>query len=193
MHCQGVKILRAVSLISFIVVCIDARAQTLALPPWTVLGEASTAVVVGEVLEGQLEVVNPEKKAKAEVTPDGKPTFPNPMAYMVGILSRVQVSEVIKTDGKIKKGDAVAVFIYGFYASDMPHVLTKKERCVLFLRPLDASNKTLLDAVIERPGPPGSVIKRERFDPSGCYTPVREGYAQVILSPGKTKIIDEIK
>jgi len=193
MRCQRMKMLRAISLISFILVCIDTSAQTRALPPWSALGEESTTVVVGDVLEEQLWVINPEKKAKAEVTPDGKPTLPNPSSFVVGILSRVRVTEVIKGTGKIKEGDTANVFIYGYFGSDRPHVLMKKEKCVLFLRPLDANNEQFAHATIVLPGTFAYPSRQPRFDPGACYTPVQEGYAQVILTPDTMMVADKIK
>lgn len=150
-------------------------------------------MVVGDVVEGQVEVINPEKKAKAEVMPDGKPTLPNPYLFVIGILSRVRVTEVIKGAGKIKEGDRVNVFVYGYYGSDRPHFLMKKEKCVLFLGPLDADNEQFANATIVLPGTFAYPSRQPKFNPKECYTPVHEGYAQVILTPDKMAVIDEIK
>ena len=79
-----------------------ALGQSLALPSWDVLADESTVVVTGDVVEGQAWVISPEEKAKAEVTPDGKPTLPNPSKFVLGIVGRVRVKEVFKSDGKVK-------------------------------------------------------------------------------------------
>lgn len=150
-------------------------------------------MVVGDVVEEQLWVINPERKAKAEVTHDGKPTLPNPDLFVIGILSRVRVTEVIKGIGKIKEGDTVNVFVSGYYGSDRPHFLMKKEKCVLFLRPLDTNNEQFANATIVLPGTFAYPSRQPRFNPKDCYTPVQEGYAQVILTPDKMMVIDKIK
>lgn len=170
-----------------------AVAQVAPLPPWTVLGQESSAVVVGQVVEGNLWVIDPEKRARAEVTPDGKPTLPNPSLFVIGILSRVRVKEVIKGATETKVGSTVNIFVPGYFASHAPHFLTKGEECVLFLRPLGSNDKQFVRATVALPGTFAYPSKQPRFDPKECYTPVREGYAQVILRPGRMKVLDEIK
>lgn len=167
--------------------------QVAPLPPWNVLAEESLAVIVGEVVEGDLWVIDRDKAVKASKTPDGKPTFPNPEEFLIGILSRVRITEAIKGGGKIKRGDTINVFDYGGYGFHLPHVLSKNDKCVLFLRQLDAKREEFADASILLPGTSAYPSKQPKFDPKGCYTPVREGYAQVILTPKEAKILDEIR
>ncbi len=82
---EGKNVFRIVALPLLFVAFSTADGQVAALPPWSVLAGESTAVVVGDVVEGQVEVINPEKKAKAEVMPDGKPTLPNPYLFVIGV------------------------------------------------------------------------------------------------------------
>ena len=138
-------------------------------------------------------VINPQEWAKAEVTPDGKPTFPNPSKFVLGIFSRVVIKEILKTDGKLKTGSIIGVFVYGYGGSDSPHVLIEKEKCVLFLRPMKGADKNFTNTVVVPPGTLGSPEKHLRFNPETSYTPVRDGFGQVILRPDKMQILDEIK
>jgi hypothetical protein len=174
----------------------EARAQHGPLPPWKVLADESSAVVVADVVEGNLQVIDPEKKTKVDTGPDGKLSFGDPALYTVGTLARVRMTEIIKNDGKMRQGDIVRVFIYGRCAFDMPCLPLEKEKCVFFLRPLDANSKEFIPAVVQRidqTAPPGYRAKYDRFDPKGCYTPVEEGYAQVVVPPDKLYFIDKIK
>ena len=171
----------------------DATGQSLALPPWDVLAQESSVVVVGDVVEGQMWVISHEEWAKAEVTPDGRPTFPNPSELVLGIFSRVHVRETLKPDGKLKPGSIIGVFVHGYGGSDSPHVLIDKERCVLFLRSMKGSGKELTNTVVVPRGALGSPEKHLRFEPGTSYTPVREGFAQVILTPGREQILDEVR
>ena len=176
-----------------------ARAQHLPLPQWKVLADESSVVVVADVVEGNLAVIDPVKKTKVDTGPDGKLSFGNPALYTVGILARVRVAETIKSDGKIRQGDTIGVFIHGYYGCDLPDIPQKNEKHVFFLRPLDAENKEFTPAVIQRierieqNGHPRYIVHRDGFDPKGCYTPVVEGYAQVLVPPDKLNIIDKIK
>jgi hypothetical protein len=167
--------------------------QSLPLPPWEVLAEESPAVVVGHVDEDQLWVIDPVKKAKAEITPDGKPTLPNPDAYLLGILGRVRISEIIKGGASLRVGDTIGVLTYGYVANDKPDPVLRGKKYLLFLRPLQTDNKDFRGAVVERYGPPGSVATRTKFDPKGCYTPVRGGFGQVILRPDRMRVLEDIK
>jgi hypothetical protein len=174
-----------------------AHAQHAPLPAWKTLAEESKAVVVADVAEGNLWVVDSEKEAKAERMPDG--TFKgaaNPALYVVGILAHVRIGEVLKGDGKIKQGDTIGVLVYGYDGLDSPTDPMDKERYVFFLRPVDANGKEFAHAVIQlvdRAAPPGHGVTYNRFDPKGCYTPVENGYAQVLVPPDKSYFIDKIK
>jgi len=186
-------VLAALLFLSLLVVFSTATGQSLALPPWDVLAEESTAVVVGDVVEAQLWVIDPDKKAKAEVTPEGKPTLPNPEVYLLGILGRVRIGEIIKGGGKLRAGDTIGVLTFGYIANDKADPVLKGKKYVLFLRPLETEDKGFAAAVVERYGPPGSVATRAKFDPKDCYTPVREGFGQVILRPDRKQILEDIK
>ena len=219
---------KAVVGVCFLIVLVCARsqganAQRFGLGgAWAMLAEQSTAVLVGEVVEGQILVVDPEKLAKASVTADGKPTFPSdPREFVLGNLARVRVNEVLKSDGKVTPGSTVNVFVYEYgyvlVSSDGPHILRRNEICVLFLRPLKTEDdKDFADTLSPRERqmlagarssvdkgfagtmlvPPGTVTqaqKHSRFDPKGVYTPVFGGQAQIILTPDKMYRLDEIK
>jgi hypothetical protein len=186
------EVLAAVALFFALGFC-EGRAQHGPLPAWNALAEESTAVVVGDVVEGQIEVIDPEKKAKAEVTPEGKPTLPNPGLFLIGMFSRVRVTEVIKGSAKIKAGGTVNVFIYGDIGSDRPHFLVKNEKCVLFLRPLGADDEQFGHATVVLPGTFAYPSRQPRFDPKEFYTPVEDGYAQVLVPPDKLDRIEKIK
>jgi len=131
-------------------------------------------------------VIDPEKKAKVDTGPDGTLSFGNPALYTVGILARVRITETIKNDGKMRQGDIVRVFIYGYCAFDTPCLPLEKEKCAFFLRPLDANNKLFTHAVIQRierteqNGHPRYVEHRDRFDAKGCFTPLRMGMAKLL-------------
>ncbi len=176
-----------------------ARGQQAGLPAWKVLAEESATVVVAEVVEGNLAVIDPEKKAKVEAAPGGKVCFGDPALFTVGMLSRVRIREVIKTDEYVKRGDTIGVFISGYYGSDRPTVPQNKERYVFFLRRLNANRKEFTPAVIQRierkqqNGHLRYIEHRDKFDPSACYTPVQDGYAQVVIAPGKSQVVGEIK
>ena len=128
----------------------EVRAQVGPLPAWKVLAEESRVVAIVDVVEAQLNVIDPDGKAKAEREPDGKFTLGNPVLFTRGILARVRIGEVIKSDGKTKPGDTVDVFVHGYYGTDLPHVPMSKEKLVLFLRPLDPNNREFAHAVIEQ-------------------------------------------
>lgn len=170
-----------------------ARAQVGPLPGWKTLADESAEVIVGDVVEEHIWVIDSEKEARAEITPDGKPTLPNPALFLIGIFSRVRVAEVIKGAGKIKQGGTVNVFIYGDIGSDRPHFLMKKEKCVLFLRPLDADSRQFAHATVVLPGTFAYPSRQPRFDPKEYYTPVEDGHAQVVVPPDKPDRIDGIK
>jgi len=176
-----------------------AHAQHSGLPAWKTLAEESSAVVVGDVVEGNLPVIDPEKKAKVDLGSNGKLSFGDPALYTVGILARVRITEIIKNDGKMRQGDVIRVFIYGYCAFDMPCLPLEKEKCAFFLRPLGPSSKVFAQAVIQRierveqNGHPRYLEHQDRFDPKTCYTPVEEGYAQVVVPPDRLEIIDRIK
>lgn len=189
----------AAALLSLFVGSFDARAQHGPLPEWKTLADESSAVVVADVVEVQLNVIDPGKKTKVDTGPDGKLSFGDPALYTIGMLARVRITETIKNDGKVRQGDIVRVFVYGRCASDMPCVPLEKEKGIFFLRPLNASDKELAPAVVQRfekieqNGNPRFIEHRDRFEPKGCYTPVEDGYAQVLVPPEKLYIIDKIK
>lgn len=186
----------AAALVALLVCCSGAHAQVAPLPPWRVLEEESSAVFVADVLEGNLSVIDSEKKAKVETAPDGKFTFGDPALFTLGIFSRVRVKEVVKSYGKVRAGDTIGVFISGYFGCDRPHFPMPKEKLVLFLRPLDPNNKELARAVIERiekADPPRYKLHYDKFDPKGTFTPVKEGYAIVVVPPDRLSIIDKIK
>jgi hypothetical protein len=173
-----------------------ASGQVGPLPSWEVLADESKLVVVAQVVEARLSVVDPRRRAKVETGPDGKFSFGNPALFTVGILARVQVLETIKGDGKVKQGDLIPVFIYGYYGNDLPHVPMDREVSVLFLRPVDPNDKRFVDTAIQmvdRAAPLGRRTKYDRFEPRGCYTPVEGGYAQVLVPPDKPDIVGKIK
>ncbi len=143
-----------------------------------------------------MSVIDPQKEAKVQVGPDGKFAFGDPALFTMGLLARERIVEVIKSDGKARQGDTIGGFIYGFYRSDRPHFAAKGERLVLLLRLLDASGKEFNGAVVQRidqAAPIRERVKRDKFDPRGCYTPVQEGFAQVLVQPDKLELVDKIK
>lgn len=189
-----------VAVLLFLIVSFsDAYAQVGPLPAWKVLADESSAVVVADAVEGDLPVIDPERKTKVDTGPDGKLSFGDPALYTVGTLARVRITEIIKNDGKVRQGDIVRVFIYGRCAFDMPCLPLEKEKCVFFLRPLEVDSKEFIPAVIQRierieqNGHPRYIEHRDKFDPKGCYTPVEGGYAQVLVPPDKLYFIDKIK
>jgi len=178
----------------------DAQAQHLSYNDWKHLGEESCAVVVADVVQGMLHVIDTEKYRMQVRGPDGNLTGNwNPAGYTVGILARVRIAEVLKADGKINPGGTVGVLVYGYVGSDLPDEPLDKEKRVFFLRPLDPNGKEFTHAVTqiieraEQNGHPRYTDRSVRFDPKGCYTPVESGYAQVLVPPNKTEIIDKIK
>jgi hypothetical protein len=187
----------ATALLSLVLSFCPVQAQHAPLPGWKALADESRVVAVADVVEGNLWVIDSEKEAKAERTPDG--TFKgaaNPALYVVGILAHVRIGEVIKNDGKIKQGDTIGVLVYGYIGLDLPSDPMDKEKYLFFLRPVDASDKQFAHAVIQlidRTAPPGHRVTYNRFDPKGCYTPVEGGYAQVLVPPDKLYLIDKIK
>jgi len=195
---EKTTLLAAVLLLPFVAVS-EARAQHGTLPGWKFLADESSAVVVADVVEGDLPVIDPEKKTKVDTGPDGKLSFGDPALYTVGTLARVRITEIIKNDGKMRQGDIVRVFIYGYCAFDMPCLPLEKEKCAFFLGPLDAKSEVFAHAVtqrierIEQNGHPHYIEHRDKFDPKGCFTPVEEGYAQVVVPPDKLYFIDKIK
>ena len=172
-------------------------AQRAGLPPWKALAGESKVVVVADVVKGNLWVIDSQKEAKAERAPDG--TFihaANPALYVVGIFARVRIAEVMKSDRNIKVGDTIGVLVYGYGGSDLPRDPMDKERYVFFLRPLDPKGSEFTHALIQLidpAAPIGRSVTYKRFDPSGRYTPVEDGYGQVLVPRDKAYIVDRIK
>jgi hypothetical protein len=177
----------------------NAQAQHLFYNDWKHLAEESTTVVVGDVVKGLRWIKDTEKEAKEQKTPDGAPRLGNPAHYIIGSLADVRVGELVKGDARIRPGEMIRVFVYGYGATDLPDAPLDKERRVFFLRPLDPNGKEFAHAVIqiiqrtEQNGHPRYTDRSVRFDPKGCYTPVENGYAQVLVPPNKIEIIDKIK
>jgi hypothetical protein len=186
--------LRLVPFLCFFIAFSNALAQSQSRPAWSVLAAESTAVLVGNVLEGNLWVINPEREAKARgPRPDGKTVLWNPDDYVLGVVKRFHVQEIIKKDGRVKPGDTINVFAFGYFQMHVSPMLADKQKCVLFLRPLETNNKDLADAVIERPGFPAPPGEESKFDPKGYYTVVRRVAGEVVLRLDNLKVIDEIK
>jgi hypothetical protein len=176
-----------------------ARAQHGPLPSWKALADESSAVVVADIVEGNIQVIDPLKKTKVDTGPDGKLSFGNPALYTVGVLCTAKAVGLIKGDGRIVAGGITRVFIHGYYGLDLPPIPQPKERYVFFLRLLDENDKELSTAVVQRiqrtqeGGHPDYIEHREKFDPKGCYTPVEGGYAEVLVAPDKPYMVDNIK
>lgn len=187
----------ATALLSLVLSSSPAQAQHAPLPSWKTLADESSAVVVADVVQGMLNVIDTEKRRKKVWGPDGKLTGDwNPVGYTVGMLARVRIAEVLKGDAKIKPGDTIGVLVHGYVGCDLPDVPMDKERRVFFLRPVNPNGKEFAHAAVQRidqAAPPGHRISYDRFDPKGCYTPVEEGYAQVLVPPDKLYFIDKIK
>jgi hypothetical protein len=189
----------AAALLSLVLSFSRAQAQHLFYNDWKHLADESSAVVVGDVVQGMLHVVDTEKEAREWRNPDGSPRGGNPVVYTVGMLARVRVGEAIKNRGKIKPGDTIRVLVYGYGGTDLPDVPMDKEKRVFFLRPVDPNGKEFEHAVIqiiertEQNGHPRYIDRSVRFDPKGCYTPVENGFAQVLVPPDKLDRIDKIK
>ena len=177
-----------------------AQAQHGPLPPWKVLADQSSTVVVADVEEGLIRVNDSEKQIKEEGPPEHRlARLGNPAAYLIGMLARARVSEVIKNDGKIRPGDMIRVLVYGPFGYDMPDDPMPKDKRVFFLRAVDPEGAEFTHAVVQRiertevNGHPRYTDLSYKFDPKGCYTPVENGYAQVLIPPDKLDRIDKIK
>jgi hypothetical protein len=147
--------------------CLLAAAQTAAARPRPEdLAAESTAVVVGKVV------------SKSRVVRKGKPDaaggpmgqgdiaeLPSPKEYQPGTVAFVRVGEVVKTDGRIKPGRIVSVFIPGWIHKEGDPVFSSGRSYLIFLCPA-AANKALAGTVVEKFGSANSARRPFKVESS---------------------------
>lgn len=176
---------RKIIFLNFVLIYVVAQAQIPNRPDWHILGEESSLVVSGVVLEEKLWIIDPEKRRSDERN------IPNPVDFVIGRVIRLRVEDVIKNDDQTKAGNTINIVVPGWISTEGIPAFVAKSKYIVFLHRLTKDEKQFEGAMIYRPGAPFG--QEKPFIIEGNYTVVRNEHGTVILTPQNIKTMDEIK
>lgn len=184
--------------LSFLVsLCSIVQAQSPGTSDIKVLAKDSSTIVIGSVQEA-VWVVNHEKMMNAtRPATSGEFRLADPNEFVIGRMYRLRVSEVIKANDPIKRdkkmtpGDVINIFARGRAGSEGSAGFAVKEKYLVLLLPLEASDQVFTGAMLYRPG--ASFSQVSRFNPAQCYRVVGNESGAIELTQKNGKIIDEVK
>ena len=155
-------------------------AQTVYIPDPSVLIKDSCLIVQG-VAEDLSLVVRPEAiKRRGE--------FPKASEYVLGFLFRLRVDEVMRNDGKVRKGKSIAMFVPWNSFTHGP-TFVKGQRYLVFLTRLKPDKEKFAGAMIHEYGKP----TRTRFESEVQYAVVNGEAGVVEDVPKNSKRIEDVR
>lgn len=167
--------------------------QSPSRPEWSALAHESTAIVVG-VVDQVLQVVRPEKmRSLSKQLPSGQVVveLPKPADYVLGRVVRMDVTEVIKKDGKVKAGNKIDVFLSGWAPVEGQPIFLQNQKYLVFLSPMKADTRDFLDSLIYQSDVPSA--SRLRFNPKSNYVVVEGVNGALHVNPNDPRVIDHVR
>ena len=182
--------IRIALICGFILVLVDASAQTPARAGWDDLIGKSKVIVVGVVEESFNVRRMPTKPPVSKRLPDGNivTELPNAQEMRVGTVIAVRVLEVIKKDERVKVGRTVHLFVPSYPNEGMP-VLVNKEKYLFFLDSLHGNNQTFAGTVVSGANRGMDVP----FNPLSYYAVVMGDNGTIHMIPRNSEAIKDVK
>ncbi len=173
-----------ISILSLILICCSALAQTAGRASWKDIAVQSSSAVTGYI-ENQMLVV---RRDKMLTTSDkGIVNLPNPKDYVVGNIIQLRLERIVKNDGLLKAGGVVEIFLPGEPSEGTPILMTKRKYLVL-LAPLKSFSKENFKATIFNPKV--SPEKEEVIKPATYYSIVNDSNGVQEITARNQKSID---